>query len=111
VRWDLEGVADAVVDDVRTLFLDDLSTPGAYWLNTMVPVAPGGGPADPDSPSPLPGGETGGAENWGSGGAGSLRANGDVKGRSACSEGAAAAPSGDGQDAEMRRILADLDAL
>lgn len=110
VQWDLEGVADAVVDDVHALFLDDLSTPGAYWLNTMVPFAPGGGPADPDSSLPLLF-ETGGVGNLVGEGAGGWRSSGGVNGNSASSEGAAAAPSADEEEAEVRRILADFDAL
>jgi hypothetical protein len=109
VLSDLEGVADAVVDDVDSLFLDDLSTPGAYWLNTMVPIAPGGGPADPDSPSPLLG-ETVGAGD--TAGEGALRRHGDgLGGGPARSGSAAAAASGEDEEDEMRRILADMDKL
>lgn len=38
VDEDLEGVADACIDSLDELWLDDLSTPGAYWLNPAVPT-------------------------------------------------------------------------
>jgi len=55
VDEDLEGVADAIVDDPETLRLDDLTTPGAFWLNPMQPQDAEGYRVDP---------RTGLRENW-----------------------------------------------
>ena len=105
---DLEGVADAVVDSIDELYLDDLSTPGAYWLNTMVPTAPAGGMADPESLEPLVTGAT--------------LVSGELMRRMDSDEMAGtksskadldviASHSENEQEDAMRRILDDLDAL
>ena len=46
---DLEGVADACLDDLSELAngLDDLTTPGAYWLNPALPRDADGNKVDP----------------------------------------------------------------
>jgi len=103
VAPELEGVADAVVDRLDELRLDDLATPGGYWLNTMVPINPWGGPADPDSSVPL--GVSVEAEQghsdqrvWTS-----STAEDDTR--------VVAVEDEDGEGAALRSILADLDQL
>jgi hypothetical protein len=45
---ELEGVADACLDDLSELVsLDDLSTPGSYWLNPCMPRDAEGYAVDP----------------------------------------------------------------
>ena len=48
---DLEGVADACLDDLSELAngLDDLTTPGAYWLNPALPRDADGNKVDPNT--------------------------------------------------------------
>ena len=110
VAAELEGVADAVVDSWGELHFNDLSTPGAYWLNTMVPVAPHGGPADPESP--LSAGAE--ASTKGAANAASKPAAATPVGRARSGPGNGDATVGwdeDDEDASARRILADLDPL
>ena len=33
----LDGFADAMIDDVNSLYISDLSSPGAYWVNAAFP--------------------------------------------------------------------------
>ena len=33
----LDGFADAMIDDVSSLYISDLSSPGAYWVNAAFP--------------------------------------------------------------------------
>mmetsp|Transcript_4974 Transcript_4974/g.10979 ORF Transcript_4974/g.10979 Transcript_4974/m.10979 type:complete len:220 (-) Transcript_4974:206-865(-) len=52
VAEELEGIADACVDSLDDLWLDDLSTPGAYWLNPSLPRDSMGNAVDPDTGLP-----------------------------------------------------------
>jgi len=50
----LEGVADACLDDLSELAggVDDLSTPGAFWLNPALPRDANGISCDPTTGEP-----------------------------------------------------------
>lgn len=96
----LEGVADAVVDEVGELSVLDLSTPGSYWLNPACPRDSAGNAVDPLT--------------------GLLRGGGAAQGCAAGSAAGAPAPAAappaaaeqDGADegALVRAMLADLDS-
>jgi len=49
----LEGVADVCLDELEEVRVEDLSTPGAYWLNPALPRDVSGNMVDPDTGVPL----------------------------------------------------------
>mmetsp|Transcript_5780 Transcript_5780/g.12731 ORF Transcript_5780/g.12731 Transcript_5780/m.12731 type:complete len:355 (-) Transcript_5780:197-1261(-) len=52
VSSEVEGFADAIVNSLDEVELDDLSTPGAYWLNPAAPRDLSGNAVDPTTGLP-----------------------------------------------------------
>ena len=49
----LDGIADVCLDELEEVRVEDLSTPGAYWLNPALPRDVSGNMVDPDTGVPL----------------------------------------------------------